>query len=47
MLLKRPFKAQKSDFKFEEDTSIVTAVDGPVVTVQTPKKSVVRHKKST
>lgn len=44
VLIKRPFKKQKADSKFEEDTGRVTAVDGPSVTVQTPSKSVIRHK---
>lgn len=44
VLLKRPFKKQKADSKFEEDTGLVTAVDGQSVTVQTPTKSVIRHK---
>ena len=44
VMLKRPFKKQKADSKFEQDTGIVTAVDGPAVTVQTSEKAVVRHK---
>lgn len=44
VLLKRSFRKQKADSKFEDETGRVTAVDGPAVTVQTPSKTVVRHK---
>lgn len=44
VLLKRSFRKQKSDSKFEDETGVVTSVDGPAVLVQTPTKLVTRHK---
>jgi len=44
VLLKRPFKTRKADSKFEEETGVVTAVDGPSIAVETPTKKVIRHK---
>ncbi|XP_044766455.1 uncharacterized protein K02A2.6-like [Coccinella septempunctata] len=44
VLVKRPFSHLKSDSKFEGDTGTVTSVDGPLVSVNTPTRSIQRHK---
>lgn len=42
--MKLCFNVLLHDSRFEHDTGIVTATDGPDVTVQTPSNSAVRHK---
>lgn len=46
VLIKRPFTLQKADSKFEENTGVTTAVNGPIVSIQTLTRtmSIKRHK---